>query len=73
MKLEICPNCNYALLQRTTYCPFCGVQLTHPVWKKVAAWILLILIGYGLVRCHASLIGGFNAPSARSRSGEPAR
>lgn len=73
MKLEICPNCNYTLLERSTYCPYCGAQLTHPVWKKLAAWVLLILIGYGLVRCHASLIRGFNAPAAQPRAGDQAR
>lgn len=56
---ETCSNCNYTLLERSAYCPYCGAQLTHPVWKKVGAWILLVLIAYGLVRCHLSLLDGF--------------
>ncbi len=56
--LESCPNCHYALLDRSTYCPYCGTQLTYPVWKKLGAWILLILIGYGLLRCHVQMLDG---------------
>jgi len=57
--MEVCPHCKYSLAARTTYCPYCGIQLTHPLWKKTAAWILLILIGYGLVRCHLRMLEGF--------------
>ncbi len=56
--LESCPNCHYTLLDRSTYCPYCGAQLTYPVWKKLGAWILLILIGYGLIRCHVQMLDG---------------
>ena len=58
IKLESCPNCHYALLERSTYCPYCGIQLTYPMWKKLAAWALLILIGYGLVDCHLRMLKG---------------
>ena len=57
--LESCPNCHYVLIERSTYCPHCGLQLTHTPWKKMGAWILLILIGYGLVRCHLEMLKGF--------------
>jgi hypothetical protein len=40
------------------------MQLTHPLWKKVAAWVLLILIGYGWIKCHMRLIGGLDGSSA---------
>jgi hypothetical protein len=59
-ELEKCPNCDYVLIDRSTFCPFCGVQLTHPPWKKVGAWILLLLIGYGMVKCHTQLLDGFD-------------
>ena len=58
MELESCPNCHYTLLERSTYCPYCGVQLTHPRWKKMGAWVLLIVIVYGLVRCHVRMLDG---------------
>ncbi len=58
VKLESCPNCHYTLLERSTYCPYCGIQLTHPLWKKLAAWMLLILIGYGLVNCNLRMLDG---------------
>ena len=58
--LEACPNCRYTLSRRSTWCPYCGVQLTHPPWKKVGAWILLVLIVYGLVQCHLRLLEGPN-------------
>jgi len=32
--------------------------LTYPLWKKAGAWILLILIGYGLIRCHVQMLDG---------------
>lgn len=57
-KLDKCPSCEYVLLERTTYCPFCGEQLTSPPWKKVGAWVLLILITYGLVKCHVKMLDG---------------
>ncbi len=57
-ELENCPNCHYTLLERSTCCPYCGTQLTHPKWKKLAAWVLLILIGYGLVNCHLRMLDG---------------
>jgi RNA polymerase subunit RPABC4/transcription elongation factor Spt4 len=56
--LEACPECRYTLSRRSTWCPYCGVQLTHPPWKKVGAWILLVLIVYGLVQCHLRLLDG---------------
>jgi len=56
--LEVCPECRYTLSRRSTWCPYCGVQLTHPPWKKVGAWILLVLIIYGLVQCHLRLLDG---------------
>jgi RNA polymerase subunit RPABC4/transcription elongation factor Spt4 len=55
---EACPECRYTLSRRSTWCPYCGVQLTHPPWKKVGAWILLVLIVYGLVQCHLRLLDG---------------
>ncbi len=58
IELESCPNCRYTLIERSTYCPYCGTQLTHPPWKKMGAWILLILIGYGLVTCHVRMLDG---------------
>lgn len=58
-RMEVCPGCKYTLLKRATYCPYCGVQLTHPLWKKVGAGMLLILIGYGLVNCHLRMLDGF--------------
>ena len=59
--LEACPECRYTLSRRSTWCPYCGVQLTHPPWKKVGAWILLVLIVYGLVQCHLRLLDGPDA------------
>ena len=58
VKLESCPNCHYTLLERSTYCPYYGIQLTHPLWMKLAAWMLLILIGYGLVSCNLRMLDG---------------
>ncbi len=58
IELESCPNCRYTLIERSTYCPYCGIQLTHPLWKKLGAWILLLLIGYGLVTCHVRMLDG---------------
>lgn len=60
LDLEICPHCRYALIERHTYCPYCGTQLTHPLWKKVAAWILLIFIAYGLIQCNLKLLDGLD-------------
>jgi hypothetical protein len=57
--LDVCPNCGFTLLQRRAYCPYCGAQIGIPFWKKVAAWFLLVLIGYGLVYCHLRLLDGF--------------
>ena len=59
-ELEKCPQCDYILLERTTFCPVCGTQLTEPVWKKAGAWILLILIVYALIKCHIRILDGFD-------------
>ncbi len=61
--METCPNCRYMLLRRTVHCPYCGFQLTHPLWKKVGAGILLVVIAYGLVKCQLRLLDGFEVPA----------
>lgn len=58
--LETCPGCKYFVIERTTYCPHCGTQLTHPAWKRAGAWILLVLIGYALIRCNLRIMDGFD-------------
>jgi len=58
--LEKCPHCDYILIDKTTYCPYCGIQRTHPVWKKTGAWILLIFTIYVLVKCHVRILDGFD-------------
>lgn len=55
-----CPHCEYILLERTTYCPFCGLQLTHPWWRKAGAWLLLMLIGWVLIKCHVRMLDGLD-------------
>jgi hypothetical protein len=68
--LEVCPNCGFTLLERRAYCPHCGAQIGHPFWKKLAAWLLLVLIGYALVTCHLRLLDGFpEAGSERPEGG----
>lgn len=59
-ELEKCPQCDYILLERTTYCPVCGAQLTQPIWKKTGAWVLLILIIYAMIKCHVRILDGFD-------------
>ncbi|MFQ5738549.1 MAG: hypothetical protein ACE5JX_06015 [Acidobacteriota bacterium] len=68
--MESCPNCNYLLIERSSHCPFCGFQLTHPLWKKVGAWVLLGLIGYGLIKCHVEMMNGFAAPRLAPQTDE---
>lgn len=58
--LEKCPHCDYILIDRTTYCPFCGTQVTYPVWQKAGAWVLLIFVVYILVKCHVRVLDGFD-------------
>ena len=55
---ERCPGCQTSLPAGRARCPRCGTPLTYPAWKKAGAWILLILICYGLVRCHLLLLEG---------------
>jgi len=56
---ETCPECGYVSPELTVKCPHCGYQLTHPHWKRIGALILLILIAYGLVKCHIKMLDGF--------------
>lgn len=58
--LDKCPHCDYILVERKTYCPYCGNQLTHAPWKKIAAWAVLLLIIYGMVKCHIQMLDGFD-------------
>lgn len=58
--LAKCPHCEYILLERTAYCPFCGVQLTHPWWKKAGAWLGLMLIAWILFKCSVRMLDGFD-------------
>jgi hypothetical protein len=44
------------------------MQLTHPLWKKIGAWVLLILIGYGWVRCNLKFMSGLGKPPSEGRS-----
>jgi hypothetical protein len=69
--MEVCPNCGYTLLEKRAYCPYCGAQIGHPFWKKIAAWLLLVLIGYGLVTCHLRLMDGFPEAGAKRGPGGP--
>lgn len=39
------------------------MQLRHPLWKKIGAWVLLVLIGYGWVRCNLKFMGGLGKPN----------
>lgn len=59
-QLESCPDCKYTLIEKTTYCPYCGCQLRQPTWKKTAAWFILILIAWGLVKCHLRMLQGLD-------------
>ncbi|HSR53195.1 MAG TPA: zinc-ribbon domain-containing protein [Acidobacteriota bacterium] len=54
-ELESCPECRYTLLERSTYCPHCGAQLTFTAWQKAAAWFVLILFIWGLARCNLEM------------------
>ena len=58
--MEVCRNCDYTVPDRMAKCPYCGYQLTHPLWKKAGAWVLLLLIGYGFVRCNLRLMQGLD-------------
>ncbi|UCF36824.1 MAG: hypothetical protein JSU96_18765 [Acidobacteriota bacterium] len=57
--LEKCPNCQYVFLEKVSRCPYCGEWITYPGWMKAGAWILLILIVYGLIKCHVRMLDGF--------------
>ncbi len=58
--MEVCRNCDYAVPDRSARCPYCGYQLTNPLWKKVGAWLLLVLIAWGLVKCNLRLMQGLD-------------
>ena len=58
--MEVCRNCDYTVPDRTAKCPYCGYRLTHPLWKKAGAWVLLVLIGYGFVRCNLQFMQGLD-------------
>ena len=58
--MEVCGNCNYTVPDGTPKCPYCGYQLTHPLWKKVGAWVLLILGSYGFVKCNLRWMQGLD-------------
>jgi|GEM_PF-1733258 len=55
---ETCPECGYVSPERTVRCPNCGHPLSHPAWKRIGAFLLLLLIGYGLVKCHVKMLDG---------------
>ncbi|HOM99883.1 MAG TPA: hypothetical protein PLM33_06465 [Acidobacteriota bacterium] len=59
-RLPSCPECGFVVLERPPSCPYCGARLTAPGWKKALAWLLLVLIGYGLARCALRLTEGFD-------------
>ncbi|GAB4241482.1 MAG: hypothetical protein Kow00109_16900 [Acidobacteriota bacterium] len=59
-ELPRCPDCGFVLLERPSHCPYCGAPLTAPTWKKALAWVLLLLIGYGLAQCAVRLTRGFD-------------
>ena len=59
-ELEKCPHCDYILIDRTTYCPYCGTQVAEPIWKKAGAWVLLVFLVYVLVKCHVRILDGFD-------------
>ena len=71
-QLETCPHCHYTLIKRTTYCPYCGTQLTHPLWKKIGAWLLLIAIAYAFIKCNVRLMEGFEPVADDAIVGRPA-
>ena len=56
---ETYPECGFISPERTVKCPNCGCRLSHPQWQRIGALILLIMIGYGLVKCHLKMLGGF--------------
>lgn len=58
--LHKCPNCEYLLTERPTYCPYCGQQLTHSPLKKLGALVLLIFVVYGLIQCNLRIMEGLD-------------
>ena len=58
--MKVCRNCDYTVPDRSARCPYCGYQLTNPLWKKAGAWVLLVLIVWGLVKCNLRLMEGLD-------------
>ena len=58
--MEVCRNCHYTVPDKTARCPYCAYQLTYPLWKKAGAWVLLVAIGYGFVRCNLRFMQGLD-------------
>ncbi len=69
-KLAACPNCKYMLVENPSYCPFCGIQLRHPAWKRAGAWVILVMLLWGLARCHIELFKGLDGFSGPVEKGE---
>jgi RNA polymerase subunit RPABC4/transcription elongation factor Spt4 len=58
--LKTCPKCRYLLAENAHICRYCGAKIGYSPWKKMGAWAILILIIYGMVKCHVRLLDGFD-------------
>jgi hypothetical protein len=52
---SVCPNCSRDLgadpigsKPPHTYCPFCGVPLTHVWWQRILVTVLALILAYGV-------------------------
>ena len=60
--MEVCKNCDYTVPVKSECCPNCGQPMEERSsgWKKAGAWILLIVIMYGFVRCNLKMMQGLD-------------
>ena len=59
-ELESCPECKFQLVENYVYCPFCGIQLRQPTWKRIIAAFFLVVIVYGLIKCNLRISEGLD-------------
>jgi hypothetical protein len=50
MELRRCPSCTNLINPRSVTCPICGLTYFQAVFRKVAPWVILVLVGVVLIQ-----------------------
>jgi hypothetical protein len=50
VELRRCPSCTNLINPRSVTCPICGLSYAQAIFRKVAPWVILVLVSLGVAQ-----------------------